>query len=126
MNELMPWKMYKQQKTLALEERGYVVRLGDPKYNWLDVADIRSPRAESYLAAELQFFQEPLSRGIEQGRISRLNLRLHRRPTCEELFRGTTELPKPLYSYDRGESLNLLESDRRAMKMYRDLLELLG
>lgn len=126
MTEPIPWKIYKQQKALALEERGYLVRLGDPKYNWLDAAYIRSPRAESYLVAELQFFQEPSSHGIDHGRISRLNLRRYDRITCEDLFRGITARSTCLYAFDRGEWRNELASDRSAAKMYRDLIELLG
>lgn len=126
MNKHIPWMTYKHQKTLAIEDRGYLVRPGDPKENWLYIGHVSSPRAESYLSAKVQFFQEPSSHGIEEGRISRLDLRRYNRLVCAELFRGITARSSRLYAYDRGESINHLASDRRAATMYRDLLELLG
>lgn len=126
MNKPIPWKMYKQQKALALEERGYLVGLGDPYSNWLHVGHMLSPLAESYLAAQLYFFQEPSSYGLDQGRISRLDLRRHDRLTCEDLFRGITARSTCLYAFDRGETQNSLATDQRAVRMYRDIVELLG
>lgn len=47
MNEHIPWKTYKHHKTLALEERAYIVLPSDSKDDWLSIGQVGSPNANS-------------------------------------------------------------------------------
>ncbi|MGH7133354.1 MAG: DUF7678 domain-containing protein [Phycisphaerales bacterium] len=125
-NEPTPWNMYKQDRVNAIEERGYTVRDNDPRDNWVQVGRFGPEQANSYLSASVQFFQEPSHYGINDGRISRMDIRRYHRPTCRELFDRVKSRGTAVFAYDRGDDIDRLSLDKQAEKFYKDLIDLLN
>lgn len=126
MTEADPWPAYRGRCVARLVEAGFTVEPAGRRQHWIDLAVFGSPRAESYLAAGALVFQDPSEFGLERGRISKLWIARHHRPTCRELYFKESADSHTLYNFDRGLDINRLATDKAAAKMYRTLVDILN
>ncbi|MCC6678621.1 MAG: hypothetical protein IT436_15920 [Phycisphaerales bacterium] len=121
--ELEAWKQYKQRKALAFVGHGYSVSWYPDGDAWMEVYLPERHHAETpEILADIKFFRDPSSFGIDGGRVSKLCITRRRTDVVKQAMGRPYERVEDLFNYDRGPDTDRLRKSVEARKLYQIVL----
>ena len=119
--EFKQWILYKKEKALKFVEQGYSVEWVPDGESWIMVYIPERDKPE--IRAIVNFFYKPSKYGINNGKISRLDIRTRHVDLTDRIQGRPYESTEILFGYDREKILDKLYENPEARQLYDIIIE---